>query len=58
MIITFMKLWCRVMAVVQRGSFALRNNILMPTFYYTYYYTGSFEYTDLRDYIEYFYTNK
>lgn len=36
------KLWCRGMALVQSGvhvitSFALGNNILTPTSYYTYY---------------------
>lgn len=68
MIIIIMKLWCRGMAIVQSSvhviislsqcnRFALRNNTLMPTSYYTYYYTNSFKHTDfiLRDYIEYFY---
>lgn len=68
MIIIIMKLCCRGMAIVQSSvhiiislsqcnSFALRNNTLTPTSYYTYYYTTSFIHTDfiLRDYIEYFY---
>lgn len=54
------KLWCRGMTIVQSvvhviTSFALRNNILTPTSYYSYYYTSSFKYTDVRDQIEYFY---